>query len=138
MNQLNPNSLPAMIDALIFVYPLILFEILLSLLLAFCYRGVSYTAPGTDVSVEVAIVRRAFIFMMAGIFGGVIGAFMGSSQSATGAAIINIVVPIISGYIAYITSKDLAPEIKIFVPGVVVALLLSLIVSFWQMRFYFV
>ena len=122
--------------ALISVYPLFLFEIILSALIALVYTGVSYKdASGTEIKVNFA--RRAFLFMMAGIFGGVIGAFMGGSQGATGAAIINIVAPLISGYVAYLTSRDLAPEVKIFVPGVVVALLLSLLVGFWQMKFFF-
>lgn len=63
---------------------------------------------------------------------------MGASQGSTGASIINVVVPLVSGYVAYLTSKDLAPELKILVPGVIAALLLSLLVCFWQMRFYFV
>lgn len=84
-----------------------------------------------------AFARRLWLFGMGGIFGATLGCFMGASQSLPASNMLNLLVPLISGYVAYLTSRDLAPEIKVFVPGTVSILLLALLIVFWQMKYYY-
>lgn len=117
-----------------FLFPLIILIVVLAILLAFAYTGIGRYAPE---STDMGFYRRMWLFGMSCAFGVTMGSFMGASQSMAAASIINVVVPLVSGYFAYLTSRDLAVEVKLFVPGAVAGLLLSLMISFWHMRFYF-
>ncbi len=124
-------------DALALLLPILIFALLLAIVIALFYSGVTYTDPATNANVKISFQRRTWLFMMGATFGTILGCFMGASQNLPAANILNVVVPLVSGYIAYITSKDLAVEIRLFVPGAVASLLIALLVSFWHMRLYY-
>ena len=74
---------------------------------------------------------------MTAMFGAVLGGFMGASQSLPMSNVLTVIVPLVSGYIAYLTSRDLSDDIKLFVPGAIACMLVAMVASFWHMRFFF-
>jgi peptidoglycan/LPS O-acetylase OafA/YrhL len=123
--------------ALAFLLPVMLLVALLAAGSALAYRGVTYSKLTDGSTTEIGITRRLWLFAMGATFGVTLGCFMGASQSMPASNILNLLVPLVSGYIAYMTSRDLAPEIRLFVPGMVSILLLALLITFWHMKYYF-
>jgi hypothetical protein len=82
--------------------------------------------------------RTAMAVAMFSTFGATIGMFMGASASPIVTSILPPVITLISGYLALIASKDMPTEIKIVIPGALVALLLSLLFSAFYMKFWYV
>lgn len=82
--------------------------------------------------------RTAMVVAMFATFGATIGMFMGASASPIVTSILPPVITLISGYLALTASKDMPPEVKVFVPGALVALLLSLLFSAFYMKFWYV
>jgi hypothetical protein len=134
---MDVKSWSSLAEAIGFIAPVALLVVLLALGATLAYRGVAYADPAGGQDIEVPFARRMALFAMGGVFGATLGCFMGASQDLPASNILNMVVPLISGYIAYLTSRDMAPEVKMFVPGVVSILLLSLLVTFWHMKYYF-
>lgn len=73
---------------------------------------------------------RAIVFCnMFGLYGVVLGFFIGASTESIVRDAFSSVVTIASGYFAYLLSKDLNPRVKAMIPAAVICFLLSLIMS---------
>lgn len=74
---MNQAIFAAMGSALVFILPAVLFEVALSCAIAGLYMTVIFRNPATDNVITVNFARRAWLFMMAGTFGGVLGSLYG-------------------------------------------------------------
>lgn len=73
--------------------------------------------------------RAIVLCNMFGVYGVVLGFFIGASTESIVRDAFSTVVTIASGYFAYLLSKDLNPRLKAIIPAAVICFLLSLIIS---------
>ena len=78
--------------------------------------------------------RSGIIFGMFSAFGSTIGMFMGASKSEIVSSLLPPIITLISGYLAYLGSKDLPVNLKVLIPGGVFVLLVSLLYSAFYMK----
>ena len=116
----------AVLNALDLLWPVRLLPLVLAAAVTLLYAKLSATE----------IFRRYGFIAMFAFFGATIGTFLGGSEEAEFSAILNALVTLASGYIAYVTSKDLPEEIKVLVPGALTCLLVSILFSNFYIRFF--
>ena len=104
--------------------PVTVFCLLLILFLSFVYKKY----------IRCRIWRSAIVFGVFSAFGATIGMFMGASKSDIVSSLLPPIITLISGYLAFLGSKDLPLKIKALIPGGVFALLVSLLYSAFYMK----
>lgn len=78
--------------------------------------------------------RSSIVFGVFSAFGATIGLFVGASKSDIVSSLLPPIITLISGYLAYLGSRDLPVKIKALLPGGVFALLVSLLYSAFYMK----
>jgi len=78
--------------------------------------------------------RSAIVFGVFAAFGTTIGMFMGASKSEIVSSLLPPIITLISGYLAYLGSRDLPDKLKALIPGGVFMLLVSLLYSAFYMK----
>lgn len=114
--------------ALEILIPVIASNLLLILLLSCAYKKY----------VRCRIWRSTLFFSVFAAFGTTIGMFMGASKSEIVSSLLPPIITLISGYLAYIGSRDLPNKIKVLIPGGVFILLVSLLYSAFYMKSWYI
>ncbi|MCI5145608.1 MAG: hypothetical protein D3923_08765 [Candidatus Electrothrix sp. AR3] len=127
MEDLSLNF-KAGVYALKILIPTFIFDIILVLSLACAHKGYKQTPFWSGL----------MIFSLFSVFGTTIGMFMGASRSDIVSSLLPPIMTLISGYIVYLGSKDLPDEVKIFIPGGIFILLLSLLFSAYYMKAWYI
>ncbi|TOM02820.1 hypothetical protein CGH85_23295 [Vibrio parahaemolyticus] len=78
--------------------------------------------------------QSTLIFSVFSAFGTTIGMFMGASKSEIVSSLLPPLITLVSGYLAYIGSKDFSDNIKCSIPGGVLVLLISLLYAAFYMK----
>ena len=78
--------------------------------------------------------KSSIVFLVFSTFGITIGMFMGASKSDIVSSLLPPVITLVSGYLAYLGSKELPEQIKVLIPGGVFALLVSLLYAAYYMK----
>lgn len=82
--------------------------------------------------------RSGVVFGVFSAFGTTIGMFMGASKSEIVSSLLPPIITLISGYLAYLGSRDLPAKLKALIPGGVFVLLVSLLYSAFYMKSWYI
>src|SRR6185436_8035433 len=109
--------------ALVILLPLFTTSLVGSLVLAVFYR----------LALREKWLRTTLIFLAFSFFGVTVGTFVGASSQPMVASILPPVLALISGYIAFVGSKDVLPATRMLIPGSLVLMLAMLQLATWYM-----
>ena len=82
--------------------------------------------------------KSFMIFSVFSAFGITIGMFMGASKSEIVSSLLPPIITLISGYLAYLGSKELPDQVKVLIPGGVFVLLVSLLYAAYYMKAWYI
>ena len=114
--------------ALEILVPVALFDLVLIAFLAFVYKKYF----------RCRVWRSVIVFSTFAAFGTTIGMFMGASKSDIVSSLLPPIITLISGYLAYLGSRELPIKIRALIPGGVFALLVSLLYSAFYMKSWYI
>jgi len=75
------------------------------------------------------------ISLMFAIFGAAIGVFIGGAKESIVSTILPSLITLVTGYIAYLATKEMDEEIKKNIPGAMIMFLISLLFSSFYMKY---
>ena len=110
--------------ALELLWPLFVGVSGVSLILAVAYLGTS----------QASFFRRLMIIGMYAAFGATLGTFVGASKDSVLQLALTPVLALCTGFLAIYANKEVPDEIKVLVPGALLAFLVLLLFSAFYMR----